>query len=191
MSRALVGLSVALALGCGPRVPARNAAPDPAIASRLASNPDDVEARLGLAEARRAAGDREGALVEVYKAIASDPHSEAAQIARAHIYFDRGLISKEIEAWNAALAIAPDDAAARENLGHALLAAGRDADAAAEYRRVLAEDPGAKVALFNLAQLETDAKNDEVARTLWLRYLELDPTGPWAEKAKAHLGDGK
>ena len=158
-----------------------------AIAARLAADPDDVEARLALAETRRVAGDAEGALVEAWKALASDPKSEAAQIERARIYFDRGLLSKEIEAWRAALDLVPADADARENLGHALLAAGRSADAAVEYRLALDGRPDSKAALYNLAQLETDAGRREVARSLWTRYLQIDAAGPWADKARAAL----
>lgn len=175
----------------GSAAPVPSAVPTPkidaALAARLAANPDDVGARLALAEARRAAGDPEGALVETWKAIASDPKSEAAQIERARIYFDRGLADKEIEAWQAALALAPDDTEARENYGHALLAASRGKEAAEEYRRVLAARPDAKAALYNLAQLETDAGNVESARALWMRYLAVDASGAWAEKARAAL----
>lgn len=195
MRRVKIGALALAFAACVPHKAPRVASPEDAsaraaaqaIATRLAANPDDVEARLALAETRRVAGDAEGALVEAWKALASDPNSEAAQIERARIYFDRGLLSKEIEAWRAALEVVPADADARENLGHALLAAGRPAEAAIEYRLALDQHPDSKAALYNLAQIETDAGRREVARSLWTRYLQIDATGPWAEKAQAAL----
>lgn len=187
--RLLVIAGALLSSGC----PAHRAPPlaeDPSLRpalSRLAQNPDDVEARLELAAARRRAGDLEGALVEVYKALASDPRSAAAHVERARIYFERGLVEKEIEAWRAVLELDPQRPGARENLGHALVAAGRQLEAAAEYRRVLSEQPDALPVLFNLALLETDAGNVEEARRLWTEYLERDPSGPWSDRARTAL----
>ena len=183
-----------VAAACAAKGPARMARDrdraDPAlqhVLQRLAVNPDDVEARLVLAEARRAARDPEGALVEAWKALAVDPASPKAHVLRARIYFDRGMLDQEIAAWRDALAAAPADVEARENLGHALLAAGDPAGAKAEYRRVLELAPDARAALYNLAQLATDAGDAAEARTLWTRYLDVDPVGEWAEKARAAL----
>ncbi len=189
MRRFLVPV-MTLAIGCAPR--AHVMRPDPTFApllENLARNPDDVPSRLALAEARRSAGDHEGALIEAYKALASDAHSADAHVLRARIYFDRGLVEREIEAWKSALAITDRDDH-RENLAHALLAAGRVSEAEAEYRAVLVTRPSAKAALWNLALLAQDGGKRDEARRLWVRYLEVDPTGPWAERARSAL-EGK
>jgi len=154
---------------------------------RLARNPDDVEARLSLAATLREAGDLEGALVEAYKAVASDAHSARAHAERARIYFTRNMPDAEIAAWRSAIAIDPEFVDARENLGHALLAAGEKVDAMAEYRQLLAIRPDVLPVLYNLALLETEAGNRLEAQRLWEQYVELDPSGPWAERARAAL----
>lgn len=182
-------LMAALLSACGPHKPARTAH-DPALSpflERLAQNPDDVPARLELAKARRKYGDYEGALVEVYKALASDPRSAASHEERARIYFERGLVEKEIDAWTTVIALDPARTGARENLGHALVAAGRMADAAVEYRRVLETAPETLTVLFNLAMIEMESGDPEEARRLWTRYLERDPSGPWSDRARSAL----
>lgn len=154
---------------------------------RLASDPDDVDARLALADARLAASDAEGALVEIYKALAVAPTSSRAHVARARVYFVRGLPSLEIEAWRAALAADESNVEIRENLAHALLAAGDRTAAVAQYRAVLERKPHAAAVLYNLALLATEAGDLVEARHLWTRYLEIDPAGDWADKARDAL----
>lgn len=185
----LLVLPLLAANGCATHAagPPPESAAATTLLERLAKNPDDVAARLALAETRRAAGDHEGALVEAYKALAADPASVDAHVLRARVYFDRGLVAREVEAWRDALAIAPDRADLRENLGHALLADGRPRDAAAAYRAVLEIQPDSKAAVYNLAQIAFDAGDGEEARRLWRRYLELDPVGRWADRAKSAL----
>lgn len=178
-----------LCAGCVDHRPPSSAggAPSDALVSRLAEDPDDLEARLGLAEARRAAGDLEGALLESYKASSSHPESPRPWLLRARIYFDRGLTGREIAAYREALARDPALSEAREDLAHALVADGALEEAAVEYRKVISERPDAKQAVYNLALIESDAGHTAEARALWTRYLELDPRGTWAERARAAL----
>lgn len=197
---------LALSLGataCGPKPPggsgarttkpgreARPATPPSAepFLRALAKNPDDVAARLGLAAARREIRDFEGALLEAYKALASDPRSVEAHLERARIYFEHGLPGREIEAYRDALAIDPARVDVRENLGHALLADGQLQEAAAAYRAVLARKPDATVPLFNLARIVSDGGADPAeARQLWTRYLEVDPSSDWSRQAREAL----
>ena len=187
--RTLVLLAIMMAAACAPRTGnrTRDARLDPTM-ERLARNPDDVEARLSLAAALREAGDLEGALVEAYKAVASDNQSARAHAELARIYFTRNMPEEEIAAWRSAIAIDPAFVDAGENLGHALLAAGKKDDAMAEYRRVLSIRPDVLPVLYNLALLETDAGNRLEAQRLWEQYVALDPSGPWAERARAALG---
>jgi Tfp pilus assembly protein PilF len=184
--RTVLVLVLLLGAGCAPRKPPRDAAAAPLL-EELARNPDDVPARLALAETRRAAGDYEGALIEAYKALASDPHSADAHALRARIYFERGIVEREVEAWRAAVSAAPDRVELRENLAHSLVAAGRAREAEEEYRAVLALRPDAKASIWNLALLAEDAGNRDEAKRLWARYLEVDPSGEWADRARAAL----
>lgn len=189
----LVALAATAASGCVAHTPPASAGtasrtPAPALdpwLRRLAADPDDVEARLGLAAARRHAGDLEGALLEVHKALVSDPRSAPAHLERARIYYDRGLVEREIEAYRAALALDPSGWEARENLGHALVAAGRPTEAAVEYRSLLDARPDAPAALFNLARILGDAGQAAEALALWKRFLVLESDGRWAEQARA------
>lgn len=58
---------------------------------------------------------------------------------------------RAIEVFHAAIAADPNDYAAHFNLGYAYTMAGQDADAAAEYRKVLELHPGVYEAQLNLA----------------------------------------
>lgn len=71
--------------------------------------------------------------------------------------------------------------------GHALFGAGRFAEAAEQFRLVLAQQPTHRRAAYGLARaLEEEGLTDE-AIAAWERYLVLDPDSSWAEQARNRL----
>jgi len=48
------------------------------------------------------------------------------------------------------------------------------------YRRALRKEPYFPEACFNLARLLEKLGDQQGARELWRRYLDMDPTGEWA-----------
>lgn len=88
-----------------------------------------------------------------------------------------------------ALTIDPRYPNARLNLGVALMRQNKRADAAAEFRAILAQEPRNADALVNLALVE-QAAAPESARELLLRALALAPRHSGAHYNLAVLYDG-
>lgn len=84
------------------------------------------------------------------------------------------------KAWND-LAVARYAAASR--LGRASLYP----QALAAADRALALEPRFAEALFNRALIAEKLGLADEARAAWQRYLEVDPSSPWADEARAHL----
>ncbi len=55
------------------------------------------------------------------------------------------------------------------------------------FQRALDADPRFADAHFNLAMAFEQIGERAKARPHWKRYLEIEPTGTWAEIAKQHL----
>ena len=64
---------------------------------------------------------------------------------------------------------------------------GDDRGALAHYRRALAADPLYPDLHINLALLYEKLERERAATDHWRRYLQLDPTGPWAEVARGKV----
>ena len=90
-------------------------------------------------------------------------------------------------AYQRALARDPRFVEARYNLAQALDAGGRADAAAGELVRVLEADPQHPDAVFNLAQLRMKSGAMGEAKTLYERYLALDPPEDWARTARRAL----
>jgi Tfp pilus assembly protein PilF len=55
------------------------------------------------------------------------------------------------------------------------------------FERALAADPRFSDAHFNLAMAYEQVGERAKARPHWKRYLEIEPTGTWADIAREHL----
>ena len=87
-----------------------------------------------------------------------------------------------------ALAIRPDSVDARYNFALALKAAGHAADAADEFRKILAANPGEVRAHLALANLCAQTLHDAAqARQHYLKVLDLDPKHPQASDIRFWL----
>jgi Tfp pilus assembly protein PilF len=68
-----------------------------------------------------------------------------------------------------------------------LFESGDPKGAASYLRQALEHDPAFADAHFNLAMACEELGLGAEARTHWEMYLQLDPSGSWAEIAKRHL----
>jgi len=132
---------------------------------------------------------------------AHQQHSPAALHALGRLYLAERQFDKAIEQFDMALNATPNDARLQSDLGAALIERGNnEAPSASEgarladfalslehLNRALTLDSSLLDALFNRALLYEDMKLPRQAADDWRRYLELDPSSPWAAEARGHL----
>ena len=113
------------------------------------------------------------------------------QVQQAAVqYFEKGMAAANqgnlqvaITWYEAALGV-HETAEVRANIGHAYLDLGRPADAEAQYRRAIAIAPAFGPGWYGLGEA-LDARGDgPAAATAYRRFMELEPSGYWAAKAK-------
>lgn len=90
-----------------------------------------------------------------------------------------------VSIWAHTVAVTRDNARAHNHLGHALAAAGRDADALREYETALRLHPDYPEALNNVGALLARHGDDEPAIAAFRRAIELAPRLP---HARGNLG---
>lgn len=154
---------------------------------RLAANPRDPAAleQLGLEHLRR--GEHAQALVQLHKSIAVSPERGLAWFYVGLVYYEKGLLFREIQAYERCLLHAPDFLPARLNLAHAYLTAGRVPDAIEQYREVERRDPQNLTVMYNLGILFADLNHPEDARRYLDRYLTLAPQGALGRERAAEI----
>ncbi|MSP25705.1 MAG: tetratricopeptide repeat protein [Myxococcales bacterium] len=121
------------------------------------------------------------------RALKYDPWLAIVYTNLGNIRFRRGDEEQAEHFYRAALDIERKQPEAQYNLGYMMLHRGRS-DAAIEYfRGAIGADPRFADAYFNLAMAFEQLSERERARDNWSRYLELEPTGTWADIAREHL----
>jgi len=145
---------------------------------------DDLFEAAAIAEAE---GDLEAA-ARLYDLCArADRRDAIAPYNHGNIRLAQGAFDQARLAYQRALARDPRFIEARYNLAQALDAGGRAEAAAGELVRVLDADPRHPDAVFNLAQLRMKSGAMAEAKTLYERYLALDPPEDWARTARRAL----
>ena len=105
-----------------------------------------------------------------------DPGWFEAQYNTGVMAYRLGDFDRALPAYETALAIQPDSADARYNLALALKAADYVPDAANEFKKILAANPGDVRAHLALGNLYAQQLNDVPrARAEYARVLQLDP----------------
>jgi DNA-binding transcriptional MerR regulator len=121
------------------------------------------------------------------RALELDPWLAIAYTNLGNICFRRGDEAQAETLYRKALEIEGAQPEAQYNLGYVMLERGRAADAVSFFRGAIASDPRFADAYFNLAMAYEQVGDAQKARPCWRRYLELEPTGTWAEIARKHL----
>jgi tetratricopeptide (TPR) repeat protein len=110
--------------------------------ARTAQKPDDADAWLALASALES-HDRPGAISAAKKAFALQPSSVSARVAVAVLGFDKDNPAAALSSLMRILQSTPgDDAEVRVHVGLVFFWMRDNEDAAAQFRQVLADDPG-------------------------------------------------
>jgi len=120
-------------------------------------------------------------------AIELDPRLAIAYTNLGNIRFRRGDEPGAEQLYRKALAIDARQPEAHYNLGYVMLERGFAAKAASYFEAALESDPRFADAHFNLAMALEALAERHRARAHWRLYLELEPTGTWADIARNHL----
>jgi tetratricopeptide (TPR) repeat protein len=147
----------------------------------LEARPDNLDALIFLASARRSSG-AAAAAIALYDRIAEmDP-------PRADFWFNRGNALNEfgrredaVAAYDRSLVIDPGHAAALANRAISLSALGRPAEALASYEQALAVDPDNRIALNNIGNLLADQNRLQDAADYLRRSIRN-----WPDLAEGH-----
>ena len=130
------------------------------ITNHLATNPSDPFWLQSRGRAELLEGNYQGAIDALRQALAAKPNSPSLLIDLATAYSQRGDASGHEEDYGTAIDL----------LGQALQARPRDS-----------------IALFNRAVISRKALLFTQAIEDWKAYLQIDPTGKWAEDARSRL----
>jgi len=122
------------------------------------------------------------------QAIEVDPQLAIAYTNLGNILFRKGDEVAAEALYSKALAIDPRQPEAKYNLGYLMLER-HELDIAIKYfQGAIEADPRFADAYFNLAMAYEELGDRRNARPLWRTYLELEPSGTWADIARQHLG---
>jgi tetratricopeptide (TPR) repeat protein len=125
---------------------------------------------------------------ELYrKATELDPNLAIAYTNLGNIRFRRGDEAGAEELYRKALNIDERQPEAHYNLGYVMLERGYASRAVTYFEQAIKADPRFADAHFNLAMAYEALADKARARVHWKRYLELEPTGTWADIARDHL----
>lgn len=117
----------------------------------LAREPDEMTARLAMAESLYRSGRSRRAEEAYQEAVRREPGNPEVHFAQGNFRVQTRNFSGAERSFRQALELAPDHLRARNNLGAALLEAGRPAEAVAEFRAVLEADENFLSGWLNLA----------------------------------------
>jgi tetratricopeptide (TPR) repeat protein len=122
-------------------------------------------------------------------AIRHDPWLAIVYTNLGNIRFRRGDEEQAESLYRAALEIEKTQPEAQYNLGYMLLHRGEPRGAITYFQGAIENDSLFADAYFNLAMAFEQVGDLTDARDCWRRYVELEPSGTWAEIARQHLGE--
>ena len=125
---------------------------------------------------------------ELYgRAIRLDPTLAFAYTNLGNIRFRRGDEAAAETLYRRAIEVDLRQPEAHYNLGYVMLERGDARGSTAYFERALQGDPRFADAHFNLAMAWEQVGEAGRARPHWRKYLELEPSGTWADVAREHL----
>lgn len=116
-----------------------------------------------------------------------DPTLAIAFTNLGNIRFRRGDEAGAEELYRKALKLDDRQPEAHYNLGYVMLERGYASRSVTYFEAAIKADPRFADAHFNLAMAYEALADKARARIHWKRYLELEPTGTWADIARDHL----
>jgi tetratricopeptide (TPR) repeat protein len=121
------------------------------------------------------------------RAVETDPWLAIAYTNLGNICFRRGDEAQAEALYRRALEVDRKQPEAQYNLGYVMLERGHAVEAIEFFRGAIENDPRFADAYFNLAMAYEQIGESTKARPCWRKYLEIEPTGTWAEIARRHL----
>ncbi|WP_437767416.1 tetratricopeptide repeat protein [Sorangium sp. So ce281] len=121
------------------------------------------------------------------RALEIDPWLAIAYTNLGNICFRRNAEEQAEALYMKALDLDASQPEAQYNLGYVMLERGQAADAIRYFQGAIGSDPRFADAYYNLAMAYEQIGDPTKARPCWRRYLEIEPTGTWAEIARRHL----
>jgi len=121
------------------------------------------------------------------RAVDLDPTLAIAYTNLGNIRFRRGDEQGAEQLYRKALEIDDRQPEAHYNLGYVMLERGYASRAVTYFEAAIKADPKFADAHFNLAMAQEALGDKQRARVHWKRYLEIEPTGTWADIARDHL----
>ncbi len=157
----------------------------PSVTGERAKNAHDLYVQASALDENPATMDEAESLYR--RAIELDPSLAIAYTNLGNVCFRRGDDEQAEALYQRALAIDATQPEAQYNLGYVNLERGQAREAIDHFRGALKSDPRFADAYFNLAMAYEQVEEPSKARPCWRKYLEIEPTGTWAEIARKHL----
>jgi tetratricopeptide (TPR) repeat protein len=129
----------------------------------------------------------EEAMAAYTRALEGDPGLAGAHTNLGNLFYRRGDAATARRHYHAALTLDGEQPEARYNLANLLAELGEEEQAIAEWYRVISSCPEFADAHYNLALALEREGSHERARSHLERYLSLDGTGEWADRARQLL----
>jgi DNA-binding transcriptional MerR regulator len=121
------------------------------------------------------------------RALEIDPWLAIAYTNLGNICFRRSDDKQAEVLYRKALELDNAQPEAQYNLGYVMLERGHPGDATDFFKGAIQSDPRFADAYFNLAMAYEQLGEAGKARPCWRKYLEIEPTGTWADIARKHL----
>ena len=141
----------------------------------LKTDPKNVEAMVALSEQARLAGDIDGALSWVDKAIQTSPQALEPRLRQVELLLVQGKPQKALAAASVMTNTFPDKPEALKELARAQHSNGRDDDAAATVRQVYALQPISADQQLDLAHSLLSLNFVEEARKAYMQAIKINP----------------
>jgi adenylate cyclase len=147
---------------------------------RLAYNPQDAMAHIGLGISYAEAGDMEKATLYFEKAIQMEPQNAYPRLFLGRFYYHHARYESALEEFRKALAIAPEDAATHADVGIAYLRLDRRRESAASLQKAILLDSNFAVPHHFLGLLHAADGQPEKAVSDYETAIKIS-AGKWAD----------
>lgn len=177
-------LLLGVALGYLFRGSASPAAPAASVATQQASSSQNSDASMEAALAQAAA--------PLLEAVNKDPNDYDSLVKLGNLFYDGKQFPKAIEYYERALAIHPESADVRTDMGTAYWYAGNADKAVTAMETSLKYRPGHPQTLFNLGWVRWQGKADaKGAVKAWEELLKANPDYPQKEQVEQYIAKAK
>lgn len=115
------------------------------------------------------------------------PNTYQELVQEGHRQMDAGRYVLAAEIYRRALELNPGETDVRVDFGTCLFAMGLPERAREEFTQALNEQPQHAIATFNMGIVLSHLGKQDSARMYWEQFLELQPEGPTADRARELL----